>query len=106
MVVLCEVCVVWFRFRSLRRYLAYHSDDVPGIYRMLSVANGAGPGHGPVHFLLTSVSVIGFAWDSVVLGWCRPGLPSLSCMAGSIQHFREAVVDAWRDKLCSCSGTR
>ena len=31
-------CAVWFRFRMLRRYLAYRSSEVGRIYRMLDLA--------------------------------------------------------------------
>ena len=27
-------CVVWFRFRMLRRYLAFRPGEVPGVYRL------------------------------------------------------------------------
>ena len=92
-------CVVLFRFRMLRRFLAYPSDDVR-----------RSRGHGPVHLFLESVLVIGIAWDSVIPGWCRPGVSSLSDTAGPIQHFRAAILDAWRNKvsgyLCKRKGFR
>ena len=42
--------------------------------------------------------------------WDRPGLPGLSNLAGPIQHFRSAILDAWRNKvavdLCARRGFR
>ena len=42
--------------------------------------------------------------------WDRPGLPGLSNLAGPIQHFRSAILSAWRGKvaadLCARSGFR
>ena len=67
------------------------------MYRLLdSVAEGC-PGHGPVHMFVDSTE-IGFQRDSRQLGWERPWLPVLSNLAGPIQHFRAAVLDAWRSK--------
>ena len=49
-------CVVWFRFRMLRRYIACRPSEVPRVYRLLdSVADGC-PGHGPAHLLVESGS--------------------------------------------------
>ena len=55
-------CVVWFRFRMLRRYLAYRSQEVRRIYRMLDLADEGCPGHGPYHLLVASAANIGFVW--------------------------------------------
>ena len=52
--------VVWFRFRVIRRYLAYRPGEVSRVYRLLERAAEGGPGHGPVHLLLQSAAVIGF----------------------------------------------
>ena len=48
-----------------------------------------------------SAAEIGFVWDSHSLAWVRPGLPLLSNLAGPIQHFRAAILDAWRNKVAS-----
>ena len=108
---LCDpaFCVVWFRFRMLRRYLACRPSEVPRVYRLLdSVAEGC-PGHGPAHLLVESAAKIGFQWDPRQLGWERLGLPVLSNLAGPIQLFR-AAVEAWRSKvaadLCARKGFR
>ena len=59
------------------------------------------PGHGPIHLLSAS---------AVALAWSRPGLPMLSNLAGSIQHLRAAILDAWRNRvaagLCGRAGFR
>ena len=103
-------CVVWFRFRMLRRYLAYHPGEVFRVYRLLERSAGGCPGHGPVHLLLQSASTIGFHWDSLELAWSRPGLPLLSDLSGPFQHFRAAILGAWRDavsaQLCARKGFR
>ena len=103
-------CVVWFRFRLMRRYLAYRPEEVSRVYRLLSAASEGCSGHGPVHLLLESAAEIGFSWCSQVFGWVRPGLPVLDMVAGPIQHFRSAILDAWRHRvsmdLCSRKGFR
>ena len=62
------------------------------------------------HFLSTSAAEVGFRWDPVGMGWSRPGLPLLSNLAGPVQHFKAAVLDAWRNKvsadLCDREGFR
>ena len=41
-----------------------------------------------------------------MLGWERPGLPALSTLAGTIQHFRAAILEAWRHKVSAASCVR
>ena len=57
-------------------------------------------GHGSVHLLLISAAELGFAWDGNEHGWVWVSLPSflpsLRMMAGPVQHFRSAVLEAWR----------
>ena len=47
---------------------------------------------------------------SLMTRWDRPGLPGLSNLAGPIQHFQSAILDAWRNKvaadLCARRGFR
>ena len=88
--------VVWSRFRMMRRFLAYCPDEEPRIFRMLDLISRGAQGHGPVHLLLISAAEIGFAWDSCEQGWIRVSLPPLRMMTGPIQHFRNAILDAWR----------
>ena len=47
-------CVVWFRFRLMRRYLAYRPEEVSRVYRLLSVASDGCSGYGPAHLLVES----------------------------------------------------
>ena len=103
-------CVVWKRFRLLRRYLALWPAEVRRVYRLLEMVGEGCPGHGPIHLLSASAAEIGFQWDSHALAWTRPGLPLLSYLAGPIQHLKAALLDAWRNKvsadLCSREGFR
>ena len=103
-------CVVWFRFRQMRRYLAFRPEEIPRVYRLLQAAADGSSGHGPAHLLLESAAEIGFFWCSRFLGWDRPGLPMLSMVDGPVQHFRAAILDAWRHKvsmsLCARKGFR
>ena len=103
-------CVVWFRFRLMRRYLAYRPEEVSRVHRLLAAAAEGCSGHGPAHLLVESAAEIGFSWCSDGFGWSRPGLPLLCMMAGPIQHFRSAILDAWRHRvsmgLCSRKGFR
>ena len=61
------------------------------------------PGHGPVHLLTASAAEIGFGWDPVGMPWSRPGLPCpcLNNLAGTVQHFKAAILDAWRNKVAA-----
>ena len=103
-------CDVWFRFRVLRRYLAYRPGEVFSICRLLERAADGCPGHGPAHLLVESAAEIGFVWSPDVFGWEREGLPVLSNLAGPIQHFGAAVLEGWSGKvsadLCAKMGFR
>ena len=94
-------CVVWFRFRLLRRYLALWPTAVGRVYRLLEMVSEGGPGHEPIHLLTACAAEIGFRWDLVGMGWSRPGLPLLSKLAGPIQHFMAAVLDPWRNEVAA-----
>ena len=59
------------------------------------------PGHGPIHLLSSSAAEIGFRWNPDALAWVKPSLPLLSDLAGPIQHFRSAILDAWRNKVAA-----
>ena len=57
-------CVVWFRFRLLRWYLALWPTEL-----------GRGcPGHGPICLLSASAAEVEFRWDPDALARSRPGL--------------------------------
>ena len=94
----------------LRRYLACRPGEVSRVYRLLESAAEGSPGHGPAHLLVQSAAEIGFRWDPGELAWDRPGLPLLSNLSGPIQHFRAAILGAWRNKvsadLCARKGFR
>ena len=59
--------IVWSRFRMMRRYVAYCLKEEPRIFQMLDF-----------------ISRVGVS------------LPHLRMMIGHIQHFRSAILDAWR----------
>ena len=88
--------VVWSRFRMMRRYLAYNLDDETHIFLMIDLISRGAQGHGPVHLLILSAAELGFAWDVAEKGWVRVSLSPLRMMAGPVQHFRSAILDAWR----------
>ena len=94
-------CLVWFRFRLLRRYLALWLVDVGRIYRLLELVGEGCPGHGPIHLLSASAAEIGFRWNPDAVAWVRPDLPLLSNLAGPLQHFKAAILDAWRNKVAA-----
>ena len=99
--------MVWFKFRLLQRYLAlFWPSQVGRAYRLLEVNGEGSPGHGPTHLLSASAAEIGFRWDPLRMGWSRPGLPLLSNLAGRVQHFKSAILDAWQNKVAAdlCSG--
>ena len=87
---------VWSRFRVMRRFLAYCPEEEPRIFRMLDFISRGAQGHGPVHLLLISAAELGFALDGAEQGWVRVSLPPLRMMTGPVQHFRSAILDAWR----------
>ena len=92
--------VIWYWCRLLRRYLAHNPLEVPRLYGLLGRVAGGCPGHGPVHLLVGGASVLGFAWDPSDSGWTGPGLPMLHHPPGPYQHFKTAIWNAWRSKVC------
>ena len=48
-------------------------------------------------FFLQVLLRLGFG--GILLEWVRPGLPLLSNLAGPVQHFKTATLDAWRNKV-------
>ena len=90
-------CEAWFRFRLMRRYLAYGGEELGRISRLLDLVGAGAPVHGTVHLLAHSASDIGFRWSLHDFGWFRPGLPCLPLVSGVFQHYKSAFLDAWRD---------
>ena len=88
--------IIWSRFRMMRRYLACCRGEEPRIFRMLDLISRGTQGHGPVHLLLISAAELGFAWDGNEQCWVRVSLPPLRMMTCPVQHFRSAILDAWR----------
>ena len=64
-------CIVWFRFRMFRRYLAYRPGEVFRVFGLLGSAADGCPGHGPAHLLVESAAEIGFHWSHAEVGWGR-----------------------------------
>ena len=85
-------CVVWFRFRLLRRYLALWPAEVGRVYRLLEMVGNGCPGHGPIHLLCSSAARIRFWWNPVVLAWERPGLPVFESDCWSYSVIRLLVT--------------
>ena len=94
-------CLVWFRFRLLRGYLALWPTEVIGVYRLLEVVSKGSPGHGHVHLLSASAAEVGFRWDPLSLSWTRLGLLLLSNLAGPVKHFKAAFLYAWRNEVAA-----
>ena len=42
-----------------------------------------------------------FRWNPDALAWSRPGLPQLCNLAGPLQHFKAAILDASRNKVAA-----
>ena len=51
-------CVVWFRFRMVRRHLAHRPSEVGRIYRLMDMVREGYPGHGSVCGVSLSVILI------------------------------------------------
>ena len=86
----------------MRRYLALlPRRRKPGSFGCWIFISRGAQGHGPIHILFISAAELGFAWDGAEKGWVRVSLPPLRMMAGPVQHFRSAILDAWRF-LCVC----
>ena len=45
-------CVLWCRFRLLRKYLAFRPLEIPRLYSLLGLVAGGCPGHGPLHLVI------------------------------------------------------
>ena len=96
-------CVVWFRFRLLRRYLAlWLTVCLRWLVRVVL---------GMVLFIFFQLVLLKlFFWDLGIFAWSRPGSPLLSKKAGPLHHFKASILDASRNKvaadLCGRKGFR
>ena len=82
-------CVVWFRFRLFRRFLALWPSRVDRAYRLLDMVSEGCRGHGPVHLLVSSAAEIGFRWGS-----------SFPCLASAWFAFSQQF--GWSCAAFSC----
>ena len=64
-------CVVLFRFRLFRRYLALWPSQVGRAYRLLEMVGEGCPGHGPFHFSL--LVLLRLALGGILLLWLGLG---------------------------------
>ena len=105
-----SACIVWYRFRLLRRYLAYRPLESARVGRLLDLVSDGAPGQGPVYLLVDSAASLGFQWCLGGFCWNRPGLPRLPMVEGPYQHFEDSILNAWRDfnsaNLCRRKGFR
>ena len=101
-------CVVWFRFRQMRRYLAYRPEEVSRVYRLLAAA--AGVVRDMVLLICFLKVLLRLGSLGALMFLAGIGLDCLCLVSGPIQHFRAAVLGAWRHKvsadLCSRKGLR
>ena len=102
-------CIVWYRFRLLRRYLAYRPLDSARIGKLLDLVSNVAPGHEPLHLLVDSAASLEFRWcpDGFCLSW--PVLPRMPMLEGPYRHFKASILNAWRDCnaiLPTCAGGR
>ena len=94
-------CVVWFRFRLLRSViLPFGLLRLEGLYRLLEYGWVTGVlGMVLFIFFLLALPKFDFSWDPHALAWVRLRLPLLSDLAGPMQLFKAALLDAWRNKV-------
>ena len=64
-------CVVWFRFRMVRLYLARRPSKVGRVYRLLDMVREGFPVHGPVHLFVAGAA--GIRFHSTCLAGCALG---------------------------------
>ena len=55
-----------FRFRMLRRYLAYRPDESARMARLLDLVRAHAPGRGSKHLLMLSAARIRHDWCSMI----------------------------------------
>ena len=67
-------------------YLAFRPEEIRKIFEMLDHAAEGCTGHGLVHLLVYSASLLDWTWNAGLQAWCRLGLPALHILAVPIQH--------------------
>ena len=77
--------------------------EVGRVYRLLEMVGDGCPGHVLFIFFLPALLRLAFS-GSHALACVRPGLPLLSNLAFPIQHFKAALLDAWRNKVAADLG--
>ena len=95
------ICLVWFRFRLLRRYLAFWPSQVGRTFRLLEMVSEGSPGHLPIHLLSASAAEIGLSMGSFGSRLVSAWLTLISNLAGPVQHFKTAILDAWRNTVAA-----
>ena len=81
-------CVVWFRFRLLRRYLAFWPAEVGRVYRLLGTG-WVRAVLGMVLFIFFQLVLLKLGSGGILMPWLglRPVLPLLSNLACSFSAF-------------------
>ena len=60
-----SACIVWYRFRLMRRYLACRPLEAARVGRLLDLVSGGAPGHGPVS--AASLGCLSCPWLKVLI---------------------------------------
>ena len=66
----------------IRGYLAFRPEEIRKIFEMLDHAAEGCTGHGLVHLLVYSASLLDWTWNAGIQAWSRPGLPELHILTG------------------------
>ena len=68
-------CVIWFRFRMLRKFLAYRPGEVARVYRLLEHVAAGCPGLLFTCLLKALLRLVCF-WSPEMVGWRESGCRS------------------------------
>ena len=93
--------VVRARFRMIQKYLACRPEAIRRIRVMLDCDADVCTVHGPIHLLVSGALEVGWTWDAGLHAWSRSSLPELYILDGPVQHYQNAVLDAWLGKVAS-----
>ena len=97
-------CVVWFRFRLFRRFLALWPSQVGRAYRLLERVCEGCPALVMVLFTFSLLVLLRLVSGGIPLLWLGLGLVYYLCSViwlVPVQHFRSAILDAWRGKVAA-----